>query len=138
MLKRFLSYIGKIGMRKNLMEIVAMPEKFVGGIFTIACYYQITEVELEVLRQGNKDIQIHGKAGDTTLKLKKRVDRVLYKRELENVNAILGDVKFEEVNGKLYLIRFVDLPVKKSFLDVKEAIEDFKRKGLIIKDLYWS
>ena len=72
------------------------------------------------------------------MKLKKRVDRVLYKRELENVNAILGDVKFEEVNGKLYLIRFVDLPVKKSFLDVKEAIEDFKRKGLIIKDLYWS
>ena len=138
MLKRFLSYIGKIGMRKNLMEIEEMPEKFVGGIFTIACYYQITEVELEVLRQGNKDIQIHGKAGDTTLKLKKRVDRVLYKRELENVNAILGDVKFEEVNGKLYLIRFVDLPVKKSFLDVKEAIEDFKRKGLIIKDLYWS
>ena len=138
MLKRFLSYIGKIGMRKNLMEIEEMPEEFVGGIFTIACYYQITEVELEVLRQGNKDIQIHGKAGDTTLKLKKRVDRVLYKRELENVNAILGDVKFEEVNGKLYLIRFVDLPVKKSFLDVKEAIEDFKRKGLIIKDLYWS
>ena len=138
MLKRFLSYIGKIGMRKNLMEIEEMPEKFVGGIFTIACYYQITEVELEVLRQGNKDIQIHGKAGDTTLKLKKRVDRVLYKRDLENVNAILGDVKFEEVNGKLYLIRFVDLPVKKSFLDVKEAIEDFKRKGLIIKDLYWS
>ena len=138
MLKRFLSYIGKIGMRKNLMEIEEMPEKFVGGIFTIACYYQITEVELEVLRQGNKDIQIHGKAGDTTLKLKKRVDRVLYKRELENVNAILGDVKFEEVNGKLYLIRFVDLKVKKSFLDVKEAIEDFKRKGLIIKDLYWS
>ena len=138
MLKRFLSYIGKIGMRKNLMEIEEMPEEFVGGIFTIACYYQITEVELEVLRQGNKDIQIHGKAGDTTLKLKKRVDRVLYKRELENANAILGDVKFEEVNGKLYLIRFVDLPVKKSFLDVKEAIEDFKRKGLIIKDLYWS
>ena len=138
MLKRFLSYIGKIGMRKNLMEIEEMPEKFVGGIFTIACYYQITEVELEVLRLGNKDIQIHGKAGDTTLKLKKRVDRVLYKRELENANAILGDVKFEEVNGKLYLIRFVDLPVKKSFLDVKEAIEDFKRKGLIIKDLYWS
>ena len=138
MLKRFLSYIGKIGMRKNLMEIEEMPEKFVGGIFTIACYYQITEVELEVLRQGNKDIQIQGRAGDTTLKLKKRVDRVLYKRELENVNAILGDVKFEEVNGKLYLIRFVDLPVKKSFLDVKEAIEDFKRKGLIIKDLYWS
>ena len=138
MLKRFLSYIGKIGMRKNLMEIEEMPEKFVGGIFTIACYYQITEVELEVLRQGNKDIQIHGKAGDTTLKLKKRVDRVLYKRELENANAILGDVKFEEVNGKLYLISFVDLPLKKSFLDVKEAIEDFKRKGLIIKDLYWS
>ena len=138
MLKRFLSYIGKIGTGKNLMEIEEMPEEFVGGIFTIACYYQITEVELEVLRQGNKDIQIHGKAGDTTLKLKKRVDRVLYKRELENVNAILGDVKFEEVNGKLYLIRFVDLPVKKSFLDVKEAIEDFKRKGLIIKDLYWS
>ena len=138
MLKRFLSYIGKIGMRKNLMEIEEMPEKFVGGIFTIACYYQITEVELEVLRQGNKDIQIHGKAGDTTLKLKKRVDRVLYKRELENANAILGDVKFEEVNEKLYLISFVDLPVKKSFLDVKEAVEDFKRKGLIIKDLYWS
>ena len=138
MLKRFLSYIGKIGMRKNLMEIEEMPEKFVGGIFTIACYYQITEVELEVLRQGNKDIQIQGRAGDTTLKLKKRVDRVLYKRELENANAILGDVKFEEVNGKLYLISFVDLPLKKSFLDVKEAIEDFKRKGLIIKDLYWN
>lgn len=138
MLKRFLSYIGKIGMRKNLMEIEEMPEEFVGGIFTIACYYQITEVELEVLRQGNKDIQIHGKAGDTTLKLKKRVDRVLYSRELENANAILGEVKFEEVNGKLYLISFIDLPVKKSFLDVKEAIENFKRKGLIIKDLYWS
>ena len=138
MLKRFLSYIGKIGMRKNLMEIEEMPEEFVGGIFTIACYYQITEVELEVLRQGNKDIQIHGKAGATTLKLKKRVDRVLYSRELENANAILGEVKFEEVNGKLYLISFIDLPLKKSFLDVKEAIEDFKRKGLIIKDLYWN
>ncbi len=138
MLKRFLSYIGKIGMRKNLMEIEEMPEEFVGGIFTIACYYQITEVELEVLRQGNKDIQIHGKAGDTTLKLKKRVDRVLYKRELENANAILGDVKFEEVNEKLYLISFVDLPVKKSFLDVKEAVEDFKRKNLIVKEIFWN
>ena len=138
MLKRFLSYIGKIGMRKNLMEIEEMPEEFVGGIFTIACYYQITEVELEVLRQGNKDIQIHGKAGDTTLKLKKRVDRVLYKRELENANAILGDVKFEEVNGKLYLISFIDLPLKKSFLDVKEAVEDFKRKNLIVKEIFWN
>ena len=138
MLKRFLSYIGKIGMRKNLMEIEEMPEKFVGGIFTIACYYQITEVELEVLRQGNKDIQIHGKAGDTTLKLKKRVDRVLYKRELENANAILGDVKFEEVNEKLYLISFVDLPVKKSFLDVKEAVEKKKKKNLIVKEIFWN
>ena len=138
MLKRFLSYIGKIGMRKNLMEIEEMPEEFVGGIFTIACYYQITEVELEVLRQGNKDIQIQGRAGDTTLKLKKRVDRVLYKRELENANAILGDVKFEEVNGKLYLISFVDLPLKKSFLDVKEAVEDFKRKNLIVKEIFWN
>ena len=138
MLKRFLSYIGKIGMKKNLIEIEEMPEKFVGGIFTIACYYQITEVELEVLRQGNEDIQIHGKAGDTTLKLKKRVDRVLYKRELENANAILGDVKFEEVNDKLYLISFVDLPVKKSFLDVKEAVEDFKRKNLIVKEIFWN
>ena len=138
MLKRFLSYIGKIGMRKNLMEIEEMPEKFVGGIFTIACYYQITEVELEVLRLGNKDIQIHGKAGDTTLKLKKKVDRALYKRELENANAILGDIKFEEVNGKLYLISFIDLPLKKSFLDVKEAVEDFKRKNLIVKEIFWN
>ena len=125
MLKRFLSYIGKIGMRKNLMEIEEMPEKFVGGIFTIACYYQITEVELEVLRQGNKDIQIQGRAGDTTLKLKKRVDRALYKRELENANAILGGVRFEEVNGKLYLISFVDLPVKKIIFGCKGGYRRF-------------
>ena len=136
MLKRFLSYIGKVG-RNAIEEDIEISSNMI-HILSFPVCYSITEVELEVLRQGNKDIQIHGKAGDTTLKLKKRVDRVLYKRELENVNAILGDVKFEEVNGKLYLIRFVDLPVKKSFLDVKEAIEDFKRKGLIIKDLYWS
>ena len=136
MLKRFLSYIGK--RERNATEEdteISLDRVCLVGF---PVYYRISEVELEVLRQGNKDIQIHGKAGDTTLKLKKRVDRVLYKRELENANAILGDVKFEEVNGKLYLISFVDLPVKKSFLDVKEAVEDFKRKNLIVKEIFWN
>ena len=136
MLKRFLLYIGKAG-RNTKKEDTEISLNTIHILSFPACY-SITEVELEVLRQGNKDIQIQGKAGDTTLKLKKRVDRVLYQRELENANAILGDVKFEEVNGKLYLISFIDLPVKKSFLDIKEAIEDFKRKGLIVKETFWN
>ena len=123
MLKRFLLYIVKVG-RSAIEEDREISSNTI-HILSFPVCYSITEVELEVLRQGNKDIQIHGKAGDTTLKLKKRVDRALYKRELENANAILGGVRFEEVNGKLYLISFVDLPVKKIIFGCKGGYRRF-------------
>lgn len=132
MIRRFLNKLNKNKKKqeRNLEFEAAMTKIFTG--------YKISEVELEVLRQGNRSIQILGNERYSNLVLKKKVNCFLEDRRINVINEALGEIKFEIINGKLYLFENVDMFFIRSFTELKERIEDFKRKYQIIKDIIFN
>ena len=100
--------------------------------------YKISEVELEVLRQGNKKLYIQYLKRDRTLKIKKKLDKVLNDTEIERANEIFGNIYFEESEGKLYIFTYINLNSVSGFDRIKNSIEIFKRKSLIIQGFVWG
>ena len=99
--------------------------------------YRISEIELEVLRQGNKKLYIQHLKREGVLKIKKKLDRVLNDTEISRVNEIFGNIYFEENEGKLYILTRINLEAMLGFDETKNAIEIFKRKSGIIEGFVW-
>ena len=95
-------------------------------------------MELEVLRQGNKKLYIQYLKRDRTLKIKKKLDKVLNDTEIERANEIFGNIYFEESEGKLYIFTYINLNSVSGFDRIKNSIEIFKRKSLIIQGFVWG
>ena len=113
-------------------------EERIGRIIAIDTSYKITEVELEVLRQGNKKLYIQHINQNKNLKIRKKLDRVLNDTEIERINEVLDNMYFEETNCNLYLVTCINLRNMRGFNDIKNTIEIFKRRAEIVKGIIWS
>ena len=100
--------------------------------------YKISEVALEVLRQGNKKLYIQHLKREGVLKIKKKLDRVLNDTEISRANEVLNNIYFEENDGKLYFVTYIELREMCGFDNIKNSIEVFKRKAGIVQGIIWS
>ncbi len=141
MMKQFLSKLSKGNLRKCLIGWEPVEGELKEGetipIIMLDTSYKISEVELEVLRQGNKKLYIQYLKRDRTLKIKKKLDKVLNDTEIERANEIFGNIYFEENEGKLYIFTYINLNSVSGFDRIKNSIEIFKRKSLIIQGFVW-
>ncbi|MDR2879723.1 MAG: hypothetical protein LBV03_07415 [Fusobacteriales bacterium] len=101
-------------------------------------HYEISEVEMEVLKQGNRKLYIQHLKNYRVLKIKKKLDRVLNDTEIQRINEVLNNIYFEEVDGKLYFFTYINLYSVKGFDSIKNSIEVFKRKAGIVQGILWS
>lgn len=100
--------------------------------------YRISEIELEVLRQGNKKLYIQHLKREGVLKIKKKLDRVLNDTEISRANEVLNNIYLEENDGKLYFVTYIELREMRGFDNIKNSIEVFKRKAGIVQAIIWS
>ena len=140
MIKEFLSKLQKRKKKKSLIGFGATKcelNRSEVPVVMLDFPYKITEVELEVLKQGNKNFYIQHLKKEGVLKIKKKLNRVLNDTEISRVNEIFGNIYFEENEGKLYILTRINLEAMSGFDETKNAIEIFKRKSGIIEGFVW-
>ena len=139
MIKGFLL---KLQQRKKLRKLQQIEQELrkreMARMEILDTFYEITEVELEVLRQGNKKLYIQYLKRDRTLKIKKKLDRVLNNTEINRLNEVLSNIYLEETDGKLYFVTYISLRKICGFDHMKNSIEVFKRKAGIVQGIIWS
>ena len=72
------------------------------------------------------------------MKIKKKLDRVLNDTEISRANEVLNNIYFEENDGKLYFVTYIELCEMCGFDNIKNSIEVFKRKAGIVQGIIWS
>ena len=140
MIKEFLLKLQKRKKKKSLIGFGATKcelNRSEVPVVMLDFPYKITEVELEVLKQGNKNFYIQHLKKEGVLKIKKKLNRVLNDTEISRVNEIFGNIYFEENEGKLYILTRINLEAMSGFDETKNAIEIFKRKSGIIEGFVW-
>ena len=141
MIKQFLF---KLQQRKEKKQVKGwlhverkLQERAAASVMVLDYSYKITEVELEVLKHGNKKLYIQHLKRERVLKIKKKLDKVFNDTEIARANEIFGNIYFEENEGKLYILTRINLEAMSGFDETKNAIEIFKRKSGIIEGFIW-
>ena len=141
MIKQFLLKLQQNKKRKQLREWLQTEQELkkreAARVMVLDYSYKITEVELEVLKQGNKKLYIQHLKRERVLKIKKKLDKVFNDTEIARANEIFGNIYFEENKGKLYILTRINLETMSGFDETKNAIEIFKRKSGIIEGFIW-
>ena len=141
MIKEFLLKLQKKKKKKSLIGFGVPEYELKTEEVTIRMLdfpYRISEIELEVLRQGNKKLYIQHLKREGVLKIKKKLDRVLNDTEISRANEVLNNIYFEENDGKLYFVTYIELREMRGFDHIKNSIEVFKRKAGIVQGIIWS
>ena len=139
MIKRFLLKLQERKKLKKLQQIEQeLRKRGVARVMVLDYSYKITEVELEVLKQGNKNFYIQHLKKEGVLKIKKKLNRVLNDTEISRANEVLNNIYFEENDGKLYFVTYIELREMRGFDHIKNSIEVFKRKAGIVQGIIWS
>ena len=141
MIKQFLLKLQQNKKRKQLRKWLQTEQELkkreAVSVMALDYSYKITEVELEVLKQGNKKLYIQHLKREGVLKIKKKLDKVFNDTEIARANEIFGNIYFEENEGKLYILTRINLETMSGFDETKNAIEIFKRKSGIIEGFIW-
>lgn len=142
MIKQFLLKLQQNKKRKQLREWLQTEQELKkrgsARVMVLDYSYKITEVELEVLKQGNKKLYIQHLKREGALKIKKKLDRVLNDTEISRTNEVLNNIYLEENDGKLYFVTYIELREMRGFDNIKNSIEVFKRKAGIVQGIIWS
>ena len=141
MIKEFLLKLQKKKKKKSLIGFGVPEYELKTEEVTIRMLdfpYRISEIELEVLRQGNKKLYIQHLKREGVLKIKKKLDRVLNDTEISRANEVLNNIYLEENDGKLYFVTYIELREMRGFDNIKNSIEVFKRKAGIVQAIIWS
>ena len=142
MIKQFLLKLQQNKKRKQLREWLQTEQELKkrgsARVMVLDYSYKITEVELEVLKQGNKNFYIQHLKKEGVLKIKKKLNRVLNDTEISRVNEVLNNIYLEENDGKLYFVTYIELREMCGFDNIKNSIEVFKRKAGIVQGIIWS
>ncbi|MCP1226150.1 hypothetical protein [Sebaldella sp. S0638] len=141
MIKEFLLKLQKRKKKKSLIGFGAKKcelNRSEVPVVMLDFPYKISEVALEVLRQGNKKLYIQHLKREGVLKIKKKLDRVLNDIEISRANEVLNNIYLEENEGKLYFVTYIELCEMRGFDHIKNSIEVFKRKAGIVQGIIWS